>query len=386
MAVRYPLLVIKRCFAAAPTKTIIDVQKALERHVSMLSKNVNKSNYCIQCNNLNLLHDKDTILLQPHKLYHYSPLLEKFSRAEVAKYRTMNDSKDQVVIPLSSVGRNEFFYKKYISWSDNVRFGILLEDLDTFAVWLAYRHNHGNIFSLSTKIHEPMTFVTACVDHIKLDDRHKIGLDEDIYMQGFVSWVGRSSLEVSMQLVQNSNSVPNKFLQSKFVMVARDLEGKRSLTNVPLVTTNSKEESIFNEGKEAHILRKLKEEKSLLKTPPNEEETTWLHDMFKKTIQFGGYKVQGRILPPNHVWIHDACLSNSIICFPVKRNIYGKIFGGFLMRKALELAWSNACLFSGNRCNICGVDDIIFRKSVDVGAILLLSSQVKTNRFLNCHC
>ncbi|EJW76565.1 hypothetical protein WUBG_12526, partial [Wuchereria bancrofti] len=86
-------------------------------------------------------------------------------------------------------------------------------------------------------------------------------------------------------------------------------------------------------------------------------------------------KSHSRILPSNHVWIHDAHLSDTIVCFPIKRNIYGKIFGGFLMRKALEVAWSNASLFSGNRCRICGVDDIMFRKSVDVGSILLLSSQ-----------
>lgn len=36
-----------------------------------------------------------------------------------------------------------------------------------------------------------------------MDDQYDVVLDEDIYMDGFVSWVGKSSLETSMQLSQN---------------------------------------------------------------------------------------------------------------------------------------------------------------------------------------
>ncbi|MCP9263969.1 Acyl-coenzyme A thioesterase 9, mitochondrial [Dirofilaria immitis] len=312
--------IIRRCFTTNPIRTIIDVQKALEHHISVIKK-------MIQRQGVNTVELKSS---------------------------------------------NVEFHTKYINCHNRVRFGMLLEDLDTFAVWLAYRHNQGEIPLQNSENLEPVTFVTACVDHIRMDDQHDIVLDEDIYMDGFVSWVGKSSLEISMQLTQNCQGVMRKFLQTKFVIVARDLEGKRSLTNVPLIVTNDKEEAIFNEGKEGQRLRKLNEECSLLKIPPNESEIKILHDIFKRTKS----KSHSRFLPLNHAWIHDARLSDTIVCYPVKRNIYGKIFGGFLMRKAVELAWSNASLFSGNRCRICGVDDIMFRKSVDVGSILLLSSQV----------
>ncbi|KAM3718622.1 Acyl-coenzyme A thioesterase 9 [Dirofilaria immitis] len=333
--------IIRRCFTTNPIRTIIDVQKALEHHISVIKKN--------------------------------DPATSKMKKF---RNRMMNDSRDQVLIPLSLKSSNVEFHTKYINCHNRVRFGMLLEDLDTFAVWLAYRHNQGEIPLQNSENLEPVTFVTACVDHIRMDDQHDIVLDEDIYMDGFVSWVGKSSLEISMQLTQNCQGVMRKFLQTKFVIVARDLEGKRSLTNVPLIVTNDKEEAIFNEGKEGQRLRKLNEECSLLKIPPNESEIKILHDIFKRTVQSGSQKSHSRFLPLNHAWIHDARLSDTIVCYPVKRNIYGKIFGGFLMRKAVELAWSNASLFSGNRCRICGVDDIMFRKSVDVGSILLLSSQV----------
>uniref|UniRef100_A0A8R1Y6F1 HotDog ACOT-type domain-containing protein n=1 Tax=Onchocerca volvulus TaxID=6282 RepID=A0A8R1Y6F1_ONCVO len=321
--------------------TTLVVQEALEQHISVIKKN-----------------DPTTC------------------RGKKFQNRMMNDSRDQILIPLSLKSSNKRFYTKYINLHNRIRFGMLLEDLDTFAVWLAYRHNQGEIPLQNPEGLEPVTFVTACVDHIRMDDQYDILLDEDIFMDGFVSWVGKSSLEISMQLTQKSKGTMNKFLQTKFVIVARDLEGKRSLINVPLIVTNAEEEAIFNEGKEGQRLRKLNEERSLLKIPPNEDEINLLHDIFKKTIQSGSQKKHNRILPPNHAWIYDARLSDTIICYPIKRNIYGKIFGGFLMRKAMELGWSNASLFSGNRCRLCGVADIMFRKSVDVGSILLLSSQV----------
>lgn len=33
------------------------------------------------------------------------------------------------------------------------------------------------------------------------------------------------------------------------------------------------------------------------------------------------------------------------MCVEQERNIFNRIFGGFLMRKAYELGWANACAF-----------------------------------------
>ena len=52
-----------------------------------------------------------------------------------------------------------------------------------------------------------------------------------------------------------------------------------------------------------------------------------------------------RHLPVNHVWMEDSKLKNVIVCFPEQRNLYNKIFGGFLMRQAFELAWTNMAVF-----------------------------------------
>lgn len=74
--------------------------------------------------------------------------------------------------------------------------------------------------------------------------------------------------------------------------------------------------------------------------------------------------------------MEDSKLKNLVLCHPESRNIFNKIFGGFLMRNALELSWVNASVFSQQRPRIIHVDDIMFRCPVEIGSLLYLNSQV----------
>lgn len=74
--------------------------------------------------------------------------------------------------------------------------------------------------------------------------------------------------------------------------------------------------------------------------------------------------------------MEDTKLKSLDICHPQERNVFNRIFGGFLMRKAYELAWATACSFGGSRPYVVTVDDIMFQKPVEVGSLLFLSSQV----------
>ena len=70
---------------------------------------------------------------------------------------------------------------------------------------------------------------------------------------------------------------------------------------------------------------------------------------FIKTVCFLQFMVSYRIKPENSVWFEDAKLKNLIICQPENRNRFNKIFGGFIMRQAFELAWANAFTFRFNQ-------------------------------------
>lgn len=129
----------------------------------------------------------------------------------------------------------------------------------------------------------------------------------------------------------------------------------------------------FSNITDAKQLRMHREENSLFRNPPTEIERAMLHDLFIKSINTKN--MQGQ-LPKDHVFMKDAQLENMVVCFPIKRNMYGKIFGGYLMRVASETAFANAAMFSKCRPEVMAVDSIVFKKGVDIGSLLLLHSQV----------
>jgi hypothetical protein len=66
----------------------------------------------------------------------------------------------------------------------------------------------------------------------------------------------------------------------------------------------------------------------------------------------------------NSILIRDTRLENTIICHPQQRNIHGRIFGGFLMRRAFELAFSTCYVFGGITPLFLEVDHVDFRRPV----------------------
>ena len=51
-------------------------------------------------------------------------------------------------------------------------------------------------------------------------------------------------------------------------------------------------------------------------------------------------------------------LSNTFTCQPQNRNMHGRIFGGFLMRRAYELAYATVHMFAGTRPRFVQVDRV----------------------------
>ncbi|KAM6095900.1 acyl-coenzyme A thioesterase 9, mitochondrial isoform 3-T3 [Chlamydotis macqueenii] len=249
-------------------------------------------------------------------------------RQEDLPPRRMKDSYLEVILPL---GSQPEIREKYLNVHNSVRFGRILEDLDSLGVLICYTHT-----KQETQPRSPLSIVTALVDKINLCKKI-IYPDCDIKFTGNVSWVGKTSMEVKMHMLQLHDGDYSPVLDATFVMVARDPENKRPAFVNPLVPETPEEEEIFKQGELSFRSRKL---------------------------------------PPNSVWMEDAKLKGLQICHPQERNIFNRIFGGFLMRKAFELGWANACSCGGSRPFIVSVDDIMFQRPVEVGSLLLLSGQV----------
>lgn len=286
--------------------------------------------------------------------------------------RLMQESFYEALIPL----RDEIEREQYTSLYNTVRFGKLLENLDTFAVHISYLHNCP---LSSSSGRSPLSIVTAMVDEIKFHDRY-FDLNSDILMRGHVSWVGKTSMEIKMWLTQHAMPVVN----AMFVMVARDKENKPAFIH-PLQLSDEEDKALFAEG-EAHKIQRLEEAKySLFKFPPREDERSVVHNLFLNTLDPKTMSFRSRKLPEGCIWMEDTKLKTSIVCFPDKRNIHNKIFGGYLMRQGFELAWANACIFCKTRPFVKAVDDILFRCPVPIGSLLLMSSQVSYSEGKDFH-
>ncbi|XP_055987100.1 acyl-coenzyme A thioesterase 9, mitochondrial-like [Sorex fumeus] len=281
--------------------------------------------------------------------------------------RRMKDSYIEVLLPL---GTQPELREKYLTVENTVRFGRILEDLDNLGVLICYMHNKTDSVQVS-----PFSIVTALVDKI---DLHKTRLnpEQDIKFTGHVSWVGKTSMEVKMHMFQYHDNDFFPVLDATFVMVARDAENKGPAFVHPLIIQTPEEEELFQQGE----LNKGKRidffSASLLKMAPSAEERTTVHELFLSTLDPKTINFQSRVLPPNAVWMENSKLKSLEICHPQERNIFNRIFGGFLMRKAYELGWATACQFCGSQPFIVAVDDIMFQKPVEVGSLLFLSSQV----------
>ncbi|GJU49544.1 acyl-coenzyme A thioesterase 9, mitochondrial [Tanacetum coccineum] len=256
-------------------------------------------------------------------------------------------------------------------WNE-VRIGKLLEDLDALAGTISVKH-----CSDDDSMTRPLLLVTASVDKMVL--KKTISVDGDLKMAGAVIWVGRSSIEVQLEVTQlpsdSTGTSETVVLSANFIFVARDSKtGKAAPVNRLLPETDT-EKLLFEEADERNKLRKLKRgEKKGIANGENNRLDLLL--------------AEGRIfcdMPAlanrDSILLRDTCLENSLICQPQQRNIHGRIFGGFLMHRAFELAFSTVYTFAGLMPYFLEVDHVDFLRPVDVGDFLRFKSCVLYTEF-----
>ncbi|XP_030838109.1 acyl-coenzyme A thioesterase 9, mitochondrial-like [Strongylocentrotus purpuratus] len=281
--------------------------------------------------------------------------------------RKISDSYDEICIPLSDPVQRD----KYMNMYNSIRIGRILEDIDMFGVWLCYRHSKpAKAIEVS-----PLVIVTGLVDRIDMSTIDIIP-DKDLRLTGHVTWVGKTSIEVTINLEQMIDSSYSKILEAKIVNVARDPLNKRPAFINPLVAESEEESEELIAGNARKVARQERSKASLLKTAPVTEEREIIHKMFVESLPVGASSFSHRIKPDNATWMDETKLKNVIICFPQERNLFNKIFGGFLMRQALELAFASATLHSHGRIRIAAIDNILFQKPVEVGSFLFFLSEI----------
>ncbi|KAI3746727.1 hypothetical protein L6452_09166 [Arctium lappa] len=147
-----------------------------------------------------------------------------------------------------------------------------------------------------------LLLVTAYVDKMVL--KKPIMVDTDLKIIGVVTWVGHSSMEIQ-------------------------LEASRKL--------------LWQEAEKRNVSRKKR--RTQLKNVDCEREAERINALLAEGRVFIDMLT---LADRDSILIKDTCLQNALVCQPQQRNTHGRIFGGFLMRRAFELAFATAYAFAGS--------------------------------------
>lgn len=237
----------------------------------------------------------------------------------------------------------------------NIRWGRLLEELDKIAEDIALDYVHQ--FEPDGRV------VTAAVDDIALHTPADI--TKDVHLRARINYVGRTSMEVGIRVDQHKDA-EHSLAACYFTMVARKGEGDdaESLPIPPLEYESEIEQRRYNDAIERR--QKYREQIDALEEPPSKDEYQMLRELHKaqEKENFDGLLAGKQV-------------RNSVErMYPDLENVPQKIFGGYVIRRAYELALIQAEEIMPNRPIFVRVNRINFLQPIRIGDKLDFTSRV----------
>jgi acyl-coenzyme A thioesterase 9 len=272
----------------------------------------------------------------------------------------------QIIIPFDTNPSLQNDYR--LLHTNRIRNGKLLELLDYLSALSAYRYN-----SILPKS-KVATFVTASVDNIEI----KIfELKNPLIINAYPTWTGASSMEIRMDLFLDRSHSDDTFLGSAFFMyVMRDGEdySKKKLTfslkNELIQDAKEREKANirFEIGLENKKQRIFELQTSLDRKAPNQEESEFLHKIFvdHKNHSLTKYKT-----------IKETQIDKSILMHSQNMNVNGHVFGGYIIKEALDAGYVCAYMHNNREIPIVfAIDNVTFYKPVIIGSVAKFSACV----------
>jgi acyl-CoA hydrolase len=237
----------------------------------------------------------------------------------------------------------------------NIRFGLLLEELDKLAEEVAVRH--------ARRTSPDAYVVTGAVDDIWL--RTPGDVTRDFVLHARLNWVGRSSMELGIRVEQpDGTSEPSHVASCYFTMVAR--VGHNDQAHSVGVEPLEYGDTLDQRRRDEAIERRAVTQRGPEVRPPTRDEYELLTRL---------HTDQDR---PDFAGMLAAKLSSLSWerMYPMQENVPHRIFGGFVMRRAYELASMQAEEIATGRPVIVRVNRINFLQPVRIGDKLRFVSRV----------
>mmetsp|Transcript_6414 Transcript_6414/g.15879 ORF Transcript_6414/g.15879 Transcript_6414/m.15879 type:complete len:469 (-) Transcript_6414:176-1582(-) len=256
---------------------------------------------------------------------------------------------------------DDFLRERYRNPFGTLRFGKVLEDLDALAGNIAYGH-----------VQDPaVNIVTASVDRIRLSGT--VGLHQNQELSGKVTYVGTSSMEIRMQCRGDGEDDP--WMEAYFTFVAMDPDTRRPTKLPPLDPQTWLETDQFEAGKRRAQLRKeARKKQKHYDTPLVDEDTEAAATGLLR--EAGPLKLLPSLACPRSILVEQTRQQNFEVAQPQTANLNNQIFGGFLMRRAFDLAFATVYVFLGSRPRFVEVDTVAFTTPVGVGDLTNFRAEV----------
>jgi acyl-coenzyme A thioesterase 9 len=233
----------------------------------------------------------------------------------------------------------------------NLRFGLTLELLDKMA--------EDTALAYVRRLDSNARVVTAAIDNIRV--RRPADVTRDLRLSARVNYVGRTSMEVGIRVEQDGDAAGH-IASCYFTMVAR--HGERSMAVPPLEPADPLE--VRRHDRAIARRKRLRAEEEELRQPPTREEFEMLRGlhMEQEADGFDGLRVR------------DLVTSSWERVYPEQENVPHKIFGGYLVHRAYELAAIHAEELTTQRAVVAAVNRINFKQPVRIGDKLRFGSRI----------
>jgi acyl-CoA hydrolase len=269
---------------------------------------------------------------------------------------TPNDTRYLFVLPFSTDQMlSRRFRERDVEIVGNIRFGKILETLDKVA--------ENTALAYVLRFYPEARVVTAAIDSIVL--RNPADAKRDMVFSAKINHVGRSSLEVGIR-IECLGEGSSHLASCYFTMVARSTDSgeTKSLTLPQLQYSEELDLKRFNNAE----LRRQTYRDSLAKAEqmPSLDEYLLLKKLHREQEQeeFNGIRSG------------DLVVESTCRAYPDQENVPNTIFGGYLIRKAYELAELAAEMVAPDRAVPCQVNRINFNQPVLMGDQLKFTARV----------
>ena len=307
----------------------------------------------------------------------------------------------------------DYFLKQaYTNAWGSFRKGKLLEDMDALAGNIAQIHCHVDGYAL------PL-LVTASCDKISMKydystDNHvsmmdvgnftthstRYHRDKEVYnlnhvdmkLSGQVIYTGKSSLQILLGIRKKDNISGNNqnWMTALFTFVARDPMTNKAIPINPLdlSSLSEKENKLYRQAVESVSVTKERSRQKKMAQKDLEKLTETEKQMFLRQQQRRNFMIAS-LMNASKPLLEMPCLADSMcilldktkivhnhIMEPQQRNMLDRIFGGYLMRKSFEIAFTCAYLFGGSQPEFVSLNHVDFILPVDVGDLVRLESSV----------